>query len=175
MSTALTYDRRTIALHWLTAGLIVVMWGLAQIIDFFPRAMQVYPRSAHILLGVALVGVYVTRIFWRRTSGRRLPPADTGIMGLAAGLAHLGLYALVAATLGLGLFFEAVRADNILNLFRLPSVAPGDKALRSLIGDWHGTAANAILILAGIHAAAALVHHFYLKDGVLKRMLPARP
>jgi cytochrome b561 len=31
--------------------------------------------------------------------------------------------------------------------------------------------ANGLLILAGLHALAALVHHFLLKDNVLRRML----
>jgi cytochrome b561 len=29
-----------------------------------------------------------------------------------------------------------------------------------------------VLILAGLHAAAALFHHYVLRDGVLRRMLP---
>lgn len=171
MSDSLHYDRRTIVLHWLTTVLVVTLWGLAQVIDFFPNAMRVYPRSVHILLGVALVVIYVMRVIWRGGAGRSLPPADTGLMGLAAKGAHYGLYALVAAVLVLGLVYEAVRADNILNLFRLPSVAPGDKALRSFLGDWHGTAANAVLILAGLHASAALFHQYVLKDNLLRRMM----
>ncbi len=175
MSDSLRYDKRTIVLHWLTAGLVVIMWGLAQIIDYFPKDLTVYPRSAHILIGVSLVIVIVTRLFWRTTSGRHLPPADRGLLNVVAKLTHWGLYILVVTTLGLGLYFEAIRADNILNLGRLPSIAPGDKALRSLIGDWHGTAANAIMILAGLHAAAALVHQFYWKDGLIRRMLTSTP
>lgn len=171
MSGILHYDRRTIVLHWLTAALVVTLWGLAQVIDFFPNAMRVYPRSAHILLGVMLVVVYVTRAIWRSSAGRSLPPADTGLMGLAAKAAHYGLYALVAAALVLGVGYEAVRADNILNLFRLPSVAPGDKALRDFLGGWHGTAANGVLILAGLHASAALFHQYVLKDNLLHRMM----
>jgi cytochrome b561 len=54
----------------------------------------------------------------------------------------------------------------------VPAFDPANKALRHLIGDWHALAANAILILAGVHAAAALFHHFILRDGVLRRMLP---
>lgn len=170
MSESQHYDRRTIVLHWLTAALVVTLWGLAQVIDFFPNALRVYPRSAHILLGVALLMIYVMRVVWRTTNGRALPPADRGLRGLAAKAAHYGLYALVAAALLLGLSYEAVRADNILNLFRLPSVAPGDKDLRNLLGDWHGTAANAVLILAGVHAAAALFHQYVLRDNLLRRM-----
>ena len=38
------------------------------------------------------------------------------------------------------------------------------------IHTWLG---DAILWVAGLHAAAALYHHFILKDGVLASMLPA--
>lgn len=167
---SLRYDRRTIVLHWLTAGLVATLWGLAQVIDFFPTTVRVYPRSAHILLGVTLVLIYATRVIWRATSGRSLPPADQGWRHIAAKTAHYGLYVLVAALLGLGLTLEAVRADNILNLFRLPSIAPGDKDLRNLLTDWHGTVATAVLILAGVHAAAALFHQYVLKDNLIGRM-----
>lgn len=171
MSGSLVYDRRTIVLHWLTAALVVGLWGVAQIIDFFPTALHVYPRSVHILFGVVLVVVYLVRLSWRFGAGRRLPPAEQGVMGKAATGVHHLLYLLLAATLVLGLYNEAIRADSIFNLFRLPSVAPDDAALRRLINGWHGTAANALLIVAGLHAFAALFHHYVLKDGVLRRML----
>jgi cytochrome b561 len=171
LSTVVHYDRRTIVLHWLTAGMLITLWGLAQVIDFFPNDARVWPRSAHILLGVCLVAVYAMRVVWRSTSGASLPAADRGWMNAAAKFTHYALYALVAVTLLLGLSYEAVRADNILNLGRLPSIAPGDRALSRLFGGWHGTAANAVLILAGFHATAALFHQFVLKDNLLRRMM----
>ena len=67
-----------------------------------------------------------------------------------------------------------MRGDSIFGLFSVPSIAPGDRALRRLVGGWHETAANLVLILAGLHAAAALFHHWALRDGVLRRMLPLR-
>ena len=38
----------------------------------------------------------------------------------------------------------------------------------------HELLANALLILAGIHAAAALIHHYVFGDRTLVRMLPGR-
>ena len=87
---------------------------------------------------------------------------------------HWGLYALVAATLTLGVLNVWERGDSIFNLFRIPSFAPDNKELRGMIEDWHGTAATFILILAGIHASAALVHRYIWKDSVLQRMLLSR-
>ena len=169
--TETRYDRRTILFHWLTAGLLAVMWLIPQFIDDFQGTARIYARSSHILLGLLVIAVVVARLIWRNTGGRQLPQPYTGWMGLAAKVAHYGLYALVIAVLLLGLGYEAIRADNILNLGRLPSIAPGNKDLRNQVGDLHALAANAILILAGLHASAALFHHFVLKDNVLRRMV----
>jgi cytochrome b561 len=32
-----SYDRRTIQLHWVTAALVGLLWASAQVIDFFPK------------------------------------------------------------------------------------------------------------------------------------------
>ena len=70
------YDRLTILLHWLTAALVIILWGIAQVIDFFPRGEpRIAARSTHIVLGVVLIAVLLVRLFWRANSGRKLPPA----------------------------------------------------------------------------------------------------
>jgi cytochrome b561 len=48
-----------------------------------------------------------------------------------------------------------------------------DKAFEHSAKEIHETLANALVILAKLHASAALVHHFYFKDRTLKRMLPS--
>jgi cytochrome b561 len=172
MSDAPRYDRGTIVLHWLTAVLVVVMWLIAQFIDDFQAAGRIYARSSHILLGVVLIGVLALRLFRRATGGRKLPPATTGLLQAAATAIHYCLYALLIAAVVAGVTNALVRGDNILNLYQLTSIAPGNTALRHNVEDVHGLLANAILILAGLHAAAALVHHFVWKDQVLRRMIP---
>jgi cytochrome b561 len=42
----------------------------------------------------------------------------------------------------------------------------------SAIGSIHTWLGDTILWVAGVHAAAALYHHFVLRDGVLRSMLP---
>jgi cytochrome b561 len=53
-----------------------------------------------------------------------------------------------------------------------PPLLAKNNALAETLTDFHGTVATIILILAGLHAAAALVHHFIMRDGVLARMVP---
>jgi len=169
------YDRRTIWLHWLTAGLVLSQWAGANVIDWFPRGpLRVDARSVHITLGLALLAVFAARVAWRATQGRRLPAADHGALHAVAKGTHWAMYALLAVILALGVFNVWVRGDSIFNLFTIPAYAPGDKALRSFVQDWHATLANMVLILAGVHAGAALVHRYLWHDGVLARMLPDR-
>jgi cytochrome b561 len=169
------YDRASILLHWATAVLVLLLWGVAQVIDLFPKGEpKIAVRSVHIVLGAALAVVLSWRLAWRIGWGRRLPPDRPGLLHQLARFGHLGLYALLAATVMLGLANAWVRGDTITGLFTIPPLAPGDKALKKLVADLHGTCANLILIAAGLHAAAALLHHFVLHDGVLRRMWPAR-
>ena len=169
------YDRTSILLHWATAALIVLLWAIAQVIDLFPRGTpRVMARSVHILLGAVLAVVLIIRIVWRLRSGRRLPLATSGPMGYAAVVVHYGLYVLIAATVVFGILNTWVRGDSIFGLFSITKLAPGNTGLRGTIGEWHEAIANTVLILAGLHAAAAMFHHFALRDEVLRRMWPKR-
>src|SRR6185437_3293967 len=169
------YDRVSILLHWTTAALVVLLWAIGQVIDFFPRGTpRVTARSAHILLGVVLAVVLVTRIVWRLRSGRRLPLATPGLMGYAAVIVHYGLYVLVATAVVFGITNAWVRGDSIFGLFSIPKLMAGNTGLRETMGELHELTANAVLIVAGLHAAAAMFHHFALRDEVLRRMLLAR-
>ena len=65
----------------------------------------------------------------------------------------------------------AVRGWDLFGLVRIPALSQ-DRDLRSTVNGWHELAANTIVILAAVHAAAALVYHYLWRDGVLRRMLP---
>jgi cytochrome b561 len=103
-----------------------------------------------------------------------LPPIDRGLLLVIARITHWLLYALLMVTVGLGIAYLWVRGDAIFNLFKVPAFDPGNRALVKQVGGWHAIAANTVLIVAGLHAAAALFHHFLLRDATLKRMLPWR-
>jgi cytochrome b561 len=60
--------------------------------------------------------------------------------------------------------------------FGLFQVNPGVRSNRAIFGpteDIHGYLAYALFALAGLHALAALWHHFFLHDTVLRRMWPS--
>lgn len=167
------YDPRTIALHWLTATLVLVLWVLGQTIDWFPKGSpRVAARSAHILLGATLAVVVLLRLHWRfGRGGVRLPGVGSAWMQRLSDIVHKGLYVLLGGTVLLGLVNAWVRGDSIFGLFSLPAFSQ-DREWRGLIENAHALAANGLLILALCHAAAALFHHLVLRDAVLRRMAP---
>jgi cytochrome b561 len=92
-----------------------------------------------------------------------------------AHLAHWGLYALLLALVPLG-FAIRWSGNHPLSFFGLIDIPaafrlarPNARSAREL----HELAANILMALAGLHAAAALFHQYVLRDGVLARMLPA--
>ncbi len=169
------YDIVTIWLHWLTAGLVIALWLEAQVIDFFGRGgnAEVYMRSLHITLGVTFALVLAVRVLWRLTGARRPKFAENDVLERIAHATHYGLYILAGVVVIMGLLTVWMQGDSIWNLFTVPAYDPANvRALGHWMQGWHGVAANTILIVAGLHAAAALVHHFLLRDDVLRRMLP---
>jgi cytochrome b561 len=166
------YDSTTIILHWATAVSVLALWIIGQTADLFPHNVAgglVWP--IHVVWGFVLVVLVGWRVVWRIAGGVGLPAADQGLLHIAAKATHSLLYLLIAAVLLLGVVNAFVRGYNLFGLFSLPQI--GDKDWRRPITHWHELAANALLVLALLHAAAALAHHYLFKDGVLRRMLPA--
>jgi cytochrome b561 len=169
------YDGLAMAFHWITALLVVSLFGLAEIWGFMPRGgpLRHGMQSLHISLGLTLAAVFVLRLVWRGTGARRMAPVVSGVQRLAALAMHYGLYGLLAAQILLGFLFRWAEGPiGFFGLFGIPSPLIIDKVTRHEIGFLHDKAAWVIMILAGGHAAIALAHRYILRDQVLQRMLP---
>ena len=165
------YDTTTIVLHWSTAVLVIALWIVGQTADYLPEhsLVQTIVWSSHVTLGFALAAIFLYRLFWRSTLGRIVPAADRNtLLRILAKGTHYLLYAVLGVTITLGIANAFIRGYNLYHLFNLPQV--GDKDWKRPVTDWHGLAADAVLIVAIVHAAAALMHHYLWRDGLLHRM-----
>jgi len=163
--------------HWTTVVLIVCAWSLGQGMDILPKgAARDAGVLVHISLGLAVLLVVVARFAWRMADPQPDPiPSRFGRLSeILATLVHYALYALLVATpiAGLTYWFAKGNALPVLGLIDIPSPLGSDPAFAKTVIGVHATLANAIVILAGFHAAAALVHHYILRDNTLTRMLP---
>jgi cytochrome b561 len=168
------YDSRSVAFHWVTALLVIVQWVGAHAIDMFPKGpLRVDARSTHIAIGVALLVVVIARLVWRFTHAQRPALVGPAPLRITAVTMHWMLYGLVLAVLIIGVANVVVRGDSIFGLFKIPAFDPQNKALRAQVGDVHEWLANILLVAAGLHAIAALIHDRLWQRGSLARMIPA--
>lgn len=172
---ATSYDRVSIALHWTTALLVVANFGLAETWDWFAEPVTELMEDTHMSLGVLLTAAVVARVIWRLLPGHAVGAITSGWVRLASKSVHYLLYVLLAAQAALGFAFRwgAGRPMEFFG-FGIPpligEIARADRRFLRELHEWNGWG---IIIIAGLHAAAALYHHYVLKDRVLERMLPS--
>ena len=169
------YDRVAIALHWATAFLVIANFTLAQTWDWFAKPVKGLMEDTHMSFGVLLAAAVIARLVWRWLPGHQLSSLEAGWVRLVSKATHYLLYGLLVIEAGLGFAFRwgAGRPMEFFGLGILPLTGAIDKALRHDLREIHEKIGWAIIILALIHALAALYHHYALKDRVLERMLPA--
>jgi cytochrome b561 len=169
------YDRVAIALHWATAFLVIANFTLAQTWDWFAKPVKGLMEDTHMSFGVLLAAAVIARLVWRWLPGHQLSSLEAGWVRLASKATHYLLYGLLVIEAGLGFAFRwgAGRPMEFFGLGIPPLTGAIDKALRHDLREIHEWVGWAIIILALIHALAALYHHYALKDRVLERMLPA--
>jgi cytochrome b561 len=175
----LHYDRTTIMFHWITALLVVLLFGSAWLWNNTPRDWHWHPplEALHVSFGILFAVVLVARVGWRLWRGRRLQAADAGVAGWASKTLHFALYLLLAlqAALGFGLRWMQGETFSFFGLFAIPDPFTPARQIAHFLEPLHNYVGWTIVILAGGHAAAALIHHFLLRDRVLGRMVPAGP
>jgi cytochrome b561 len=170
------HDSVTIALHWATAILVLEQFGSAHIWELLQKGTPSRSGliSTHAALGIILAAVIIARICWRLFNQRKLPPAVSGLQHVVASAVHGLLYLLLALqiTFGFLLGWSTGNALRFFNLFSIPPLFVVGPDFRHLIGPLHNYTAWAIIGFVSIHAAAALMHHYVLRDRVLHRMVP---
>jgi len=175
---AARYDAVMQAIHWATLVLIAAVFAAAWtahsgLAGEWSRPVMQLHRS----LGLAVLALTAGRLAWR--SGARIPPLPSALprwQKLAARGTEGLLYALLILQPLLGLLQTSARGQpvDLFFLFRLPPAIGPDRALARQLHDAHALCAEALLVLIGLHAAAALSHHFIRRDRVLVAMLPQR-
>ena len=169
------YDNVAVALHWLTALLVVVQFVSGITWDYFTHATAETMQSLHVSLGVVFTAAVAARLIWRWMPGHQVSSLEVGWMRIASKGVHYLLYLLLLVQAGLGFAFRWAQGHPVgfFGLFAIPSpLGVVEKATRHTLHDLHEKAGWLIVIIALGHALAALYHHYVVKDRVLLRMLP---
>jgi cytochrome b561 len=160
--------------HWLTLALFVALFALAWSIDDLPATLRNPATQLHESFGITVLALTILRLIWRFAAG--VPPVPAALPAwqkLGAHVSHLVLYLLLLAQPIVGWLWSSAgtRPINFFFLVQLPWLIGPDKQFRRSLGHLHGLIGNLLLVVIGLHAAAALYHHFIRKDRVLVGML----
>lgn len=164
------YGAVTQGLHWLTVVLV-----LAAFVTSEGGSGGGLVRRMHESLGLAVFAVVLVRLLWRLADRAPLAPPMPRWMAVASTLTHGALYVLLVAiplTSIFGTWYEG-KPIVLIGFDIAPQVGTSRTVGKTLL-EVHEFLGTAIMWIAGLHAVAALFHHFVLRDNVLKAMLPER-
>lgn len=174
-NTPSRYGGVTIVLHWLVAIAIVGLFALGYWMvdltyyhDWYKRAPDIH-RS----IGLLLFGVMLLRVVWRLANPAPKPlPEHSRVEVLGAHAVHGLLYLLIFVAMVSGYLISTAGGDpiSVFGWFDVPSVTGRVDRMEDLAGEVHYWATWALVILAGLHGAAALKHHMVDRDNTLRRM-----
>ncbi len=119
---------------------------------FFPRSDRPLINMIHVSCGISILVLMVVRLLLRLKYPT--PPITPKPKPMMTGLAHLG-------HLVIYLLFIALPVIGLVMMYNRGN-------------PWHETLANLGYFVIGLHAAAALAHHYFWKDNTLLRMMPRK-
>jgi len=168
------YSAPAIFFHWVVFLLVALAYLAIEIRGPKGSDSRAFWMNVHLLAGTSVLVLSVLRVLWRMISRVPEPIPQATLLKWLSKLAHIALYVFIIAQPLLGIMMvnmggKPVSLDWIGVSFTL--FGP-DKALRPAIKAAHELLGNAFYFVIGLHALAALYHHFIRRDDVLRRMAP---
>lgn len=169
------YGWVAIALHWLTAAIVIGLFGIGLwmvSLDYYHPWYTKAPdlhRSMGVLLALLVVSRLVSRWFMP------MPKPVEGVRRwehIAAVVVHRLMYVLLITTIILGYLISTAdgRPIDVFGWFKVPATVTSIPQQADLAGELHLYFAVTLIVLAGVHVLAALKHHFINRDVTLLRM-----
>lgn len=169
------YGLLSIAIHWISAVLILFLFGLGIYMVDLSYYDDWYHKGPelHISLGLVVLLLMLVRVIWRIANPMPEELHANRTQNLAATLVKLGLYTLVFIVLISGYLITTAegQAASMFNLIKFPVLTELSSQNVDLAGAVHEYLAWGIVILVVFHVAGALAHHFIFRDRTLMRML----
>jgi len=170
-----TWSASIRVVHWLTVLVVLSVFALIIGREWLDDDdLQAPLLQWHRYAGMTVWLVTLARAVNRFTA--TAPDHDLGALAHKVSAAvHGVLYLLLLAIPVVGYLLVCARTGKVDFLgLQLPVLIARNRDLAESIETIHGVLGWTMLALIGAHAAAALWHHFIVKDNVLKSMLSAR-
>lgn len=164
--------------HWTVVVLIVTQYVLANKANNLPLSLaKISTLATHKSVGITILALAILRLIWRWFNP--VPPGPATAprwQNIASHVSHWSLYGLILLTPIVGWLMSSARNFSVswFGLVTLPDFVEPDTTAYNFFRDAHEVLAIALFFIAIVHIAAALKHHFWDRDNVLRRMLPVK-
>lgn len=169
------YGLISIAIHWISALLILFLFGLGIYMTGLGYYDDWYHKgpALHISLGLIVLLLMLVRIIWRILNPTPSALGDQRMQLVAAKLVKLGLYLAIFAVLISGYLITTAEGKpaSLFDWIYFPSFTTLSANQVDLAGEIHEYLAWGIIALVVLHVAGALLHHFVMRDRTLVRIL----
>ncbi len=170
------YGSLSIGLHWLMLLLITSVYACIELRGNFPKGSDIREglKAWHFMLGLSVLVLVVFRAAVRFSAiVPRIQPDPPKWQSLFAKLVHVALYALMIGMPLLGWLTLSAEGKAVPFFgLQLPQLVGESKSVAEWAKELHETGGTIGYFLIGLHAAAALFHHYVAGDNTLRRMLP---
>jgi cytochrome b561 len=177
MATEPIYSRPARIFHWVTAALLLLLFGLGLSMTRWIEGdwkLRVY--SWHEWTGLTVFAISAVRLWWRIR--HPAPPLDLPrLERLAAGFVHAAIYVILLSQPIVGWLTTSAFGFEIvyLNLVPLPMLVEENRELATRVQSLHFTLAMILAGLIAAHVAGVAYHHLIRRDSRLRRMVPSLP
>lgn len=169
------YGMVSITMHWLVAVAVVGLFALGYWmvgLTYYSTWYRTAP-DIHKSIGLLLLALMILRVTWRFLNSGPAPLASHGrLTRLATKLGHGVLYLGLFAVMISGYLISTAdgRSISVFGWFNVPALITSIPDQEDIAGLVHEYLAWGLVIFSGLHALAALKHHFIDRDPTLKRM-----
>ncbi|MBN9404338.1 MAG: cytochrome b [Burkholderiales bacterium] len=170
------YHPLQIGVHWLTLLLLIAVYALIELRDIYPKGSAGHElmKTWHFMLGMAVLAVVLVRLPLRLAlQAPPITPPPPAWQEQLAHAMHWALYGFLIVMPLLGWLTLSAKGQPIPFFgLELPALMGPDRATARNLEGIHELIGNLGFFLIGLHAAAALWHHYFMRDDTLERMLP---
>ena len=163
------YSKGTIAIHWITALLILTLFPLGKYMEGLQPEEKMGLIKIHAILGVLVLILTTVRsfLFFKKKRPDDLKTGSKFNDKLAIWIHNIFYFILFAiafsgiATMVLGGYGDALQSNNfelIKEQSEIPSLKP------------HGIMATIMMILLVMHVIGVIKHYIFTKENTLKRI-----
>jgi cytochrome b561 len=166
------FSRPAVLLHWVIFLLVALAYLAIEMRGPKGSDSRAFWTATHFWAGCSVLALSVVRVAWRAYKSPPAPETNLAILQFLSKASHLLLYTFIIAQPILGILTVNLGGHpvRLAGLGAFTVIGPNHD-LGKVVKEIHETLGNVFYWVIGLHALAALWHHFIKRDNTLRRII----